>query len=283
MSPPGHLFCFGFGYTASRLAARLSASGWTISGTRRRPQPTPGVTLYPFDVDRPLADPARSLAGVTHVLHSIPPSEAGDPVLLAHADDLARIAGIRWLGYLSTTGVYGDHHGELVDEDSVAIPVNDRSRRRLAAETAWQHFGHDHDMRVDVFRLAGIYGPGRSAIDRVRQGIARRIDKPGQVFSRIHVDDTVQVITKAIARELPGAIYNVCDDEPSAQPDVIAYAAELLGVAPPPLESFDTATLRETTRSFYGASRRVANHRIKKALGVELAYPTFRDGLRSCL
>ena len=195
-----------------------------------------------------------------------------------HARDLAALPRLRWLGYLSTTGVYGDRGGGWVDESDARLPSGVRGRRRVAAEDGWLALHRDRGLPVHVFRLAGIYGPGRNALATVRAGTARRVDKPGQVFSRIHVDDIVAVLRASMARPAPGAVYNVADDDPAPPQDVVAYAAELLGVAPPPLVPFAEAALSPMARSFYDDSKRVRNDRIKRELGVRLAYPDYPRG-----
>ncbi|HUA56311.1 MAG TPA: SDR family oxidoreductase [Candidatus Sulfotelmatobacter sp.] len=272
-----HLFCFGLGYSAVVLADRLRARGWQISGTTRdaakaRALSAHGIAAVMFERGRPL-DPAV-LATASHILSAVPPDEAGDPVLDVHGGDLTRLRPA-WAGYLSTTGVYGDRGGDWVDEDATLRPIGVRGRRRVAAEAGWRALG----LPLHIFRLAGIYGPGRSALDTVRAGRAQRIDKPGQVFSRIHVDDLAAVIEASIARPNPGAIYNVCDDDPAPPQDVIAHACRLLGIAAPPLVPFDTAVLSPMARSFYDENKRVSNRRIKTELGVRLRYPDYRAGL----
>ena len=272
----GTLFCFGLGYTAGHLARRLAARGWEIRGTSRHLEEaaSPGWPMFAFDRDRPL--PPEALAGVTHVLTSIPPDEAGDPVLDRHGADLR---GIRWIGWLGTTAVYGDRQGGWVDEDTPIEPTLARADRRARAEAAWLASG----LPVHLFRLAGIYGPGRNAFVNLRQGTARRIVKPGQVFSRIHVEDIATVLEASIARPRPGAIYNVCDDEPAPPDQVVTHAAELLGAAPPPAQDYETAELSPMARTFYRDNRRVRNDRIKAELGVRLAYPSYREGLGDLL
>jgi nucleoside-diphosphate-sugar epimerase len=213
----------------------------------------------------------------------VPPDAEGDPVLAEHAHDIAARRGLRWLGYLSTTGVYGDRRGGRVDEDSALAPSGERGRRRVAAEAGWLDLHRRRSVPVHIFRLAGIYGPGRSALDTVRQGRAQRIDKPGQVFSRIHVADLAAVLRASMARPDPGAIYNVCDDDPAPPEAVIAHACALLGVEPPPLVPFDTADLSPMARSFYDDNKRVSNRRLKEVLGVTLAYPSYKDGLQALL
>ncbi|MGE4219383.1 MAG: SDR family oxidoreductase [Alphaproteobacteria bacterium] len=283
------LFCFGLGFSALALARALKAEGWTVAGTCRTPEKQAaladeGIETHPFDRDRPLAEPAAALCGVTHLLSSVPPDAAGDPVLDRHAADIAAIPGLRWAGYLSTTGVYGDRAGGWVDETADRNPSGERGRRRVAAEDGWLDLWRRHGVPVHLFRLAGIYGPGRSALDTVRSGRARRIVKPGQVFSRIHVDDIAAVLHASIARPDPGAAYNVCDDEAAPPQEVIAHACALLGVAPPPEEAFDSAEgLSAMARSFYRDSKRVANDRIKRDLGVRLRWPTYREGLAGLL
>jgi nucleoside-diphosphate-sugar epimerase len=280
------LFCFGLGYTALALGRLLAVEDWRIAGTTRSPDKqaklaSEGFDVFLFDRDRPLEDPTAALAGATHVLTSIPPDEAGDPVLARHLADLRRCATLEWVGYLGTTGVYGDRGGAWVDEATAVAPTMPRTRRRAAAEGDWLASG----LPVYIFRLAGIYGPGpgRNALEAVRAGTARRIVKPGQVFGRVHVDDITQVLRASISRPNPGAIYNVADDEPAPPQDVIAFACDLLGVAPPPEVPYDQAELSPMARSFYADSRRVRNARIKRELGVKLRYPTYRDGLRAIL
>ena len=283
------LFCFGLGFSAAFLAAELRAAGWHVAGTTRSPEQAEalrraGIEVHLFTRGRPVAGIAAALAGATHLLSSVPPDEAGDPVLDAHGADIARIAGrLVWAGYLSTTGVYGDRGGGWVDEDTPPAPGNDRSRRRLAAEQGWVDLGRASGLPVHRFRLAGIYGPGRSALDQVRAGRAQRIDKPGQVFCRIHVADIAATLRASMARPEPGTVYNLADDEPAPAQEVVAYACRLLGVPPPPLLPFEQAALSPMARSFYAENRRVRNDRIKRALGVTLAFPNYRAGLEAIL
>jgi nucleoside-diphosphate-sugar epimerase len=280
----GRLFCFGLGYVARALAHQLRAEGWSVAGTTRDPSgrlAPDGVEIHRFDGTHPLDDPARTLAGTTHILTSVPPGEDGDPVLRHHGRDLLGLSELEWAGYLGTTGIYGDQGGAWVSESDPPSPTSLRTRRRVAAEGHWLASG----LPAHVFRLAGIYGPGpgRNALESVRSGTARRIVKPGQVFGRIHVDDIVQVLRASMAKPNPGAIYNVADDLPAPPQNVIAFAAELLGVAPPPAVAFEEADLSPMARSFYADCRRVANGRIKQELGVELRHPTYREGLRAIL
>jgi nucleoside-diphosphate-sugar epimerase len=281
-----HLFCFGFGYTARVLARRLAAQGWAVTGTCRTLNKSTalratGFSVQLFDRNRPLAP--ELLAGVTHLLVSVPPDAGGDLVLAVHGDDIAEIETLCWLGYLSTTGVYGDRRGGWVDESAELLPSGERGRRRVAAEAAWLELWRRRGVPVHIFRLAGIYGPGRCAFDALRAGTAKRIDKPGQVFSRVHVEDLAAVLIASMQRPRPGAVYNVCDDDPAAPEAVVAYAARLLGVPPPPLRPLETAGLSAMAHSFYDDNKRVSNRLIKKELGVSLRYPDYRAGLAAIL
>lgn len=273
-----HLLCFGLGYSARELAGRLAEIGWRVTGTSRDRQKS---DCWHFDRDHPLG--ATAFAGVTHILISIPPDESGDPALDLHSDDITAIPGLLWLGYLSTTGVYGDRAGGWVDERSQLRSSGPRGRRRVAAEAGWQGLWRRRGVPVHIFRLAGIYGPRRSPFDALRAGTAKRIDKRGQVFSRIHVEDLASVLVASITRPRPGAIYNVCDDEPAASEAVIAHAASLLGLPAPPLVPFDEAELSPMAKSFYDDNKRVSNALIKSELGVALRYPNYRAGLAAIL
>ena len=284
MTEPRRLFCLGLGYCALALADRLLVRGWRVAGTcrggeKREAIESRGIAAFAFDRAHPLAGSA--LAGTTHLLSSVPPDAAGDPVIDAQAAAIASLEGLAWVGYLSTTGVYGDRQGGWVDETSALQPTGERGRRRVAAERAWLDLHRRRGVPVHVFRLAGIYGPGRSAIDTVLAGEAKRIDKPGQVFGRIHVADIAAVLEASIARPNPGAVYNVCDDDPAPPEAVIAEACRLLGRTLPPLVPFAEAkrTMSEMALSFYADNKRVRNDRIKKELGAVLTYPSYRDGL----
>jgi len=279
------LFVFGLGFSAMTLARRLKAQGWNIAGTVRTPEKAAalrdeGVDAVVFDGNAPGDDVSRALDGADHVAISIPPGDAGDAVLRHHrADIAARSGAIRWLGYLSTVGVYGNHDGAWIDEDTPTDPVSPRNARRVVAEQDWLRFGEETGIPVMLFRIAGIYGPGRNALATVRAGRARRVVKPGQVFNRIHVADIAGVLEASIAKPRAGGIYNLADDEPAPPQDVIAYAAGLLGVAPPPEVPFDEADMTPMARSFYSANRRARIDRIKDELGVVLEYPDYRAGL----
>lgn len=279
----GSLFCFGLGYCATALARRLRQQGWRIGGTVRDEAvraalARDGFACLPFDDRNAIM---AALRGYDHLLISIPPAETGDRVLTLYSQDLiARGRSFRWIAYLSTTGVYGDRGGGWVDEASELRPSTERGRRRLLAERAWLALHDDRSLPVHVFRLAGIYGPGRNQLLALRKGEGRRIVKPGQVFSRIHVDDVAGVLEASLVRPHPGRCYNVCDDEPAPPQTVIAYAAEILGLPVPPEIPFEQAELTGLSRSFYEESKRVSNRRIKEELGYRLAYPSYREGLR---
>ncbi|CAO3408224.1 SDR family oxidoreductase [Azospirillum largimobile] len=282
------LFVFGPGYSARVFADALRADGWRVAATCRSEEKkaeleAQGIEAFLFDRGRPLADAKAALAGTTHLLVSIPPDAKGDPVLDQHARDLADLRTLDWAGYLSTTGVYGDTGGEWVSEAAWLKPTGERQKRRVEAERGWLNLYRQYGVPMHLFRLAGIYGPGRSAIDSVRDGTARRVDKPGQVFCRIHVEDIARTLRASMARPTLGAVYNVADDLPSPSHEVVEYACRLLGVEPPPLIPFDQAEMSPMAASFYADCRRVKNDRIKRQLGVTLAYPDYRAGLEAQL
>ena len=275
------LFCFGLGFSALALAQHLRDKGFAIAGTCRSEEKAAalrdeGIDAFVYGPDHAL-DPA-ALAGTTHLLLSIPPDENGDPVARDLGNSLQALP-LEWVGYLSTTGVYGDRGGDWVDEASPLAPSTARGRRRLEAEEQWAAL----DLPLHIFRLAGIYGPGRNQLATLRAGTAKRIVKEGQVFSRIHVEDIANVLAASIAHPAPGTAYNVCDNEPAPPQDVVAYAAGLLGITPPPEVPFEDADLSPMAKSFYAESKRVSNKRIREALGVTLRYPTYREGLKALL
>lgn len=286
------LFCFGLGYSALALIELLRGDCLSFAGSCREPDKAAafrgrGIDAYVFDGERALPEIGQALSGVTHLLISPPPDASGDPVLRCHGPDIAALMTatprLAWAGYLSTTGVYGDHGGGWVDETTPRLPTGERGRRRVAAEDGWLALWRDHGVPMHLFRLAGIYGPGRSALDTVRDGKAQRIDKPGQVFSRIHVADIAAVLRASMAKPNPGTAYNVCDDNPAAPEEVIRFACELLGVTPPPLVPFAGADLSPMARSFYDDNKRVSNGRIKSELSLRLRYPDYRTGLTALL
>jgi nucleoside-diphosphate-sugar epimerase len=258
----------------------LVPQGWTVIGTLRNESQfdalrADGVTpmLWPLNFD-------DAFQGVTHVLSSIRPDDAGDPVLRLGQSALAKADDLKWVGYLSTTGVYGDMDGGWVDEDTPLEPGGMRGKMRVKAEAEWQAID---GLPLHIFRLAGIYGPGRGPFAKLRRGTARRIIKKNQVFSRAHVDDIAQVLEASMKHPNPGGIYNVCDDSPAPPQDILSFAAELLGMDPPPEVPFEEADMTPMARSFYADSKRVRNDRIKDELGVVLKYPNYRDALKAML
>lgn len=276
------LLSIGHGFSARALAARLVPQGWRIVGTTRSPDKADAIADTGVEpVVWPGADLGALIAQFPNVLVSAGPDSAGDPVLNAVEDAVIRAApDLRWVGYLSTTGVYGDHDGDWVDEDTPLTPSTKRGRARVTAEARWQAIP---DLPLHIFRLAGIYGPGRGPFAKVRAGTARRIIKQGQVFSRIHVEDIAQALELSLQRPDPGAVYNLCDDDPAPPQDVIAHAAELLGLPVPPAILFDQADMTPMARSFYAESKKVRNDRIKQALGWAPQFPTYRAGLAALL
>ncbi len=276
------LLSFGHGYSARALARLLIPQGWRVVGTARSPERVAEVAATGAKgVLWPGTEMGLFLDEATHLLVSAAPDEEGDPVLRSLGPEIAARAGrFAWVGYLSTTGVYGDRGGDWVDEGSELVPSTKRGRLRVEAEAAWRAVP---GLPLHIFRLAGIYGPGRGPFEKVRSGTARRIVKPGQMFSRIHVEDIAQVLAASIARPNPGAAYNLCDDDPAPPEDVIAHAAELLGLPVPPAEDFATAEMTPMARSFYAESKRVRNDRIKAELGVRLRFPDYRSGLQALL
>lgn len=291
------LFVFGLGYSARAVVERMRPRLAAVWGTTRDPAKmaeieTMGVSPILFDASKgpPLSsDPtskmrqsvSAAIGRSDHILVSIAPDGAGDPALNALRADLAA-AQPKSLIYLSTVGVYGDHDGAWVDEASPCRPVSSRSRQRVEAETQWRRFGEETGVPVAIIRLSGIYGPGRGPFEKIRRGTARRIVKPGQVFNRIHVDDIAAIVEAAFLRQADG-VFNGTDDEPAPPQDVLAYAADLLGMPPPPEVAFDAAELSPMARSFYGENKCVRNDRIKDVLGVRLAHPTYREGLSATL
>ena len=282
LSDPVRLFIFGLGYSASAFAHAFRAKADWIGGTVREPDKaaslaSDGLHTFVFDGENPGAGVAEALRDATHVLVSIAPGTA-DPVLAVHGGTIRDAPHLRWIGYLSTVGVYGDHGGDWVDEATAPRPVSRRSRERVVAEEAWSALAAECGVPLAIFRLAGIYGPGRNAFVNLAGGRAKRIVKPGQVFNRIHVDDIAQVLAAAVTLNASG-VFNVADEEPAPPQDVVAYAAGLMGVDPPPEVPFDDADMTPMARSFYGENKRVSNRRLKNDLGVVLRYPTWREAL----
>ncbi len=286
----GLMFGFGLGYSFHMVAHAVQDDlGFKVAGTTTTPEKKArlsekvGLPVYLFDRDRPLEDAAATFAGVTHMLCSIPPDEDGDIAVGMHGKDIAAIEGLRWAGLMSTTGVYGNRDGDWVDEASETAPNNRRSELRVKAEQDWLGLWQDHGVPAHIFRLAGIYGPGRSPLDQVRSGHARRLIKPGLVLGRIHLDDIVGAVMASIAKPNPGRIYNLTDDEPMPPQDIVSYACELLGVDPPQETDYAGAELPPIMREFYEDCKRVSNKRLKEELGYTFKHPTFRDGLRALL
>jgi nucleoside-diphosphate-sugar epimerase len=276
---PDSLLIFGFGYSGRAIAKAAVAAGFATSITSRTPasqRPEPGVQTIAFDA----ADAA--IAAATHLISTAAPTEQGDPVLHRYAPAIGASKRLKYIGYLSTTGVYGDHNGGWVDEETAPTPTAPRAMRRLAAEAAWRAF----PVPVDIFRLAGIYGPGRSMFDDLREGTARRVVKPGHLFGRIHRDDIARGVLIAMQRApAAGQTFNFADDEPAASADVVVEAARLLGVAPPEPVPYAAALdkMSPMARSFWSENRRVANRKTKSALNLAWLYPTYREGLAAIL
>ncbi|GAA6176124.1 SDR family oxidoreductase [Sulfitobacter pacificus] len=276
------LISFGHGYSARALAARLVPQGWRIIGTTRSADKMAEIAATGVEpVLWPGTDITDLLEAAQYLLVSAGPGAEGDPVLNVLKKEITVMAPkLRWAGYLSTTGVYGDHQGAWVDEDTPLTPATKRGQLRVEAEAAWQALP---DLPLHIFRLAGIYGPGRGPFAKVRKGTARRIIKAGQVFSRIHVEDIAQALELSMAQPDAGAVYNLCDDDPAPPQDVIGHAAELLGVPLPEAVAFETADMTPMARSFYAESKKVRNNRIKDALGWRPKYPDYRSGLAAML
>ncbi len=282
MNGPYRLVVFGLGYTGAAIAARAVEMGWHVAGTSRDPagiRAPDGVQVVAFD------RAAGVLAEATHLVATAPPGEQGDPVLAVHRAAIAAARHLRWAGYLSTTGVYGDRGGAWVDETTPPAPGSERSTRRVAAEQGWARFADR--LAVDVFRVAGIYGPGRSALEDVRAGTARRVLKPGHLFGRIHRDDIARAVLAAAEQGRPPGlrVLHLVDDEPAESAAVIEEAARLLGVTPPPAVPYEQAVtaMSPMARSFWAENRLVANAKTKAALGIAWLYPTYREGLRAIL
>jgi nucleoside-diphosphate-sugar epimerase len=278
------LVVFGLGYSAHTFVRREGGRfdrivGTVTSSDKAQSLAVDGIAARVFASEGRDARIADDVRDARALLVSIPPGEEGDPTLAAYGDAIASAPRLAWIGYLSTVGVYGDHAGAWIDEATPPKPASARSRRRLAAEKAWLALGARARKPVQVFRLAGIYGPGRNAFVQLAAGTAKRIVKPGQVFNRIHVDDIAGALVASLDRPRAGAVYNVTDDEPAPPQEVVAYAARLAGVAPPPEVPFEEAALSPMARSFYGETKRVSNRLIKQELGLALRYPTYREGL----
>ncbi len=272
-----HLLCFGFGFSAQALAHRLDREQWHITGTSRSADGVESINSQGFE--GVLFEEINTIPNsVTHIVSSVPPDQVGDPVLRKFKPELeARANSFAWVAYLSTTGVYGDRAGATVDETADLTPNTERGQRRVDAEAAWAF------LQPHIFRLAGIYGLGRNALESLKAGTAKRVIKQGQIFSRIHVEDIAGILQASIEKPNPSRIYNVADDEPCPPQDVITYAAQLLDMTPPPEIPFEQAELSPMAKSFYADSKRVSNARVKEELGYKFLYPNYRDGLKALL
>jgi NAD dependent epimerase/dehydratase family enzyme len=281
-----NLFCFGLGYSAETLVRLHGSRFASISGTVRTLDKAMrlrangiNAIVYAGGSGGPLVRAALESADA--LLVSAAPDEAGDPMLRQLKGELMDAENLRTAIYLSTVGVYGDHGGARIDESAPLKPTSERAKRRVAAEQSWTAFGEEHGVTVQIHRLAGIYGPGRNQIEDLRDGTARRIIKPGQVFNRIHVEDIAGAAMAGFLKpDIPGA-FNICDDEPCPPQDVVSYGAQLLGMGAPPEIPFSEAVLSEMARSFYSESKRCSNRRLKEVLGYALRHPTYREGLKS--
>jgi nucleoside-diphosphate-sugar epimerase len=281
-----NFFFFGMGYSSLATARAVHAlidPAIPIAGTTRSEEKLDAladsaIRAHLFDGLVPGATLAADLQQATHVVVSIPPDELGDPVLNFHRETLDRAANLQWLCYFSTVGVYGDFGGNWIDESAACKPANKRSQQRVEAEEHWRDYAAGRGLPLLILRLAGIYGPGRSAFDKLRDGTARRIVKPDQVFNRIHVEDIGRVTALAAVAGLDGA-FNLADNEPAPPQDLVTFAAKLMGVEPPPEIPFETAEMTPMARSFYSDNKRVSNRAIRQVLGIDLLYPTYREGL----
>ena len=282
------LFCFGYGYVAEHLAKKLKEEdpSWQICGTTRdsdrlNAMRESGMKAYIYSDTHPFNDPLFILDGVTHILISIPPNAQGDVVFQTHERDILQIPSIRWIGYCSSTSVYGNRDGEWVDETSEVRPTSERGSKRARAESAWLKMRRIAGIPINIFRLAGIYGAGRSAIDSVKAGDSRRIFKEGHVFNRMHIDDIVNVMIASMSQPHPGDMYNLADDMPSPSHELIYYACELLGKTPPALVNYEDIEMAPIARSFYKDNKRIHNRKIKEKLGITLKYPNYIAGLEA--
>ncbi|WP_112664361.1 SDR family oxidoreductase [Microvirga flavescens] len=279
-----NLFVLGLGYSAQELIRQHSAQFSNIAGTVREVEKAErlrraGIEAHALSNQN--LDLDERIAQADAILISAPPGADGDPILERFGESVARARNARWIGYLSTTGVYGDHGGAWIDESAATVPLSRNSVQRLATENAWRAIGERSGAPTHVFRITGIYGPGRNALADLARGKARRIHKPGHVFNRIHVADIANALAASLRKPRQGAIYNIADDEPAPASDVVAYAARLAGIEPPPEIPFEEADLTPMARSFYAESKRVSNALIKSELSVKLAYPTYREGLQA--
>lgn len=275
------LLIFGLGYSGQSIARQWPGEvvGTTRSAQKAEQLNQDGFNAVVFD-GQLTEELAAHLKDATHIVLSASPSESGDPVLNAIPQFFDHAKALQWIGYLSTVGVYGDFGGAWISEHTEPNPVSKRGQWRVEAEKAWMQAAEQNNVPMAIFRLAGIYGPGRSTFDKLREGKSRRIQKEGQVFNRIHVEDIAQIVLAA-AQKTAAGVFNGADDEPAPPQIVVEYAADMMGVEPPPLEPFETAEMTPMARSFYGDNKRCGNARLKKDLGVKLIYPTYREGLKA--
>ncbi|MDH5762722.1 MAG: SDR family oxidoreductase [Nitrospinota bacterium] len=283
------LFCFGLGFSGSALAGEARRKGWNISGTFREYPPADawikaGIQSHGFNGKSRSPEVENAVREASHVLVTIPPQKVEGEVVLRYFEKIITDSPcLQWLGYLSTTGVYGNRNGEWVDETSELKPEFDHQHRRAQAEADWLNLYLSQRVPVHIFRLGGIYGPGRNLLDRVRKKVARRIDRPGLVFNRIHVEDVIQTLMASMERPNPGEVYNVVDDLPSDPSEAVRFACELLKAEVPPLISLEDAGLSAMARGFYLTNKRVRNEKIKQSLGIKFRYPDYKAGLISLL
>lgn len=283
------LFCFGYGYVAKHLVEHLQSldEGWDFTVTttdldKLREIRESGLRAYLFADDRHFNDPIFAMKDVTHILISVPPKDDGDVVFKAHARDILQNPTVEWIGYLSSTGVYGNRDGDRVDETAEVRPTSERGSKRAKAETQWLKLRRIAGVPINIFRLSGIYGIGRSAIDTVRAGVSKRVYKEGHAFNRVHVDDIIQVLKATIDQHSTGDIYNLADDNPAPSHELIDYACKLLGKESPPLMTYDEdLDMSPMARSFYKDNKRVCNKKIKEKLGITLKYPDYKSGLNA--
>ena len=270
-----HLFCFGLGYVSSAIAKELSPQ-WKVSGSHTGKRK---LTSSEYIFNEQVKFDPKALEEVTHILISIPPNAEGDPVFLSFIQDIKQLKNLKWIGYFSSTSVYGDHQGAWVDETSKTDALDPLGKNRLIAEEQWLGSG----LPVNIFRLSGIYGPGRSVIETIRAGKAMRIFKENHCFSRIHVRDIVRIICLAMDNPILGEIYNIADDFPSPQHEVVSFGCKLLNVAPPEMVNFAEANLAEGFKHYYASSKKVSNSKVKNIYGLKLIYPSYKEGLISCI
>ena len=270
-----NILIFGFGYVAKHWVSSFSGANEVHATSRHK---TKFTDIAPLATPHLFGDDLRQEINQSEaIIITAPPSEKGDDTFLTYGELIQRAPKLKWLAYLSTTGVYGDHAGAWVDESTPAAPISPNSKRRAMTESQWLSLFHQHRIPVQIFRIAGIYGPGRSMLDRLSSGKARRIDKPGHVMNRIHVDDICQALTASMEQTIPGEIYNLADDLPASTDEVISYICEKHTIAPPPLEAYDPQTMSPMLQQFYAENKRVKNDKIKQQLGVKLKYPSYKN------